>query len=342
MEELNFKSFNRYEALKEEEAKKIFRELCELNDNQNTIDLNFIRRLLSINNNKYSDVFLKFITQYKLIDSLKSGNFNKDSLHNIVFNEDEFVNFITGKDTKDLLFDDNLDLGQKRFKIDDYAKLYDLIVGNQGIINKEVLKANILEVLKELNDGESIQEKDDLAEKEADEIIELLGSNENSLTPEDFLPVPDEVFVDFPDNTVLDLGGVTVELLPFPGHTPGMTCPLIPEDRILIIGDACDDNVLLFDQFASTVSEYKRNLQEMIGRKESYDKILGNHGNYEYPMELLENVLESCDLILTHKDAHLAVHMFGEDLYSAHPIKEDGMRIDGKPGNVLYADEKAC
>ena len=189
MEELNFKSFNRYEALKEEEAKKIFRELCELNDNQNTIALNFIRRLLSINNNKYSDVFLKFITQYKLIDSLKSGNFNKDSLHNIVFNEDEFVNFITGKDTKDLLFDDNLDLGQKRFKIDDYAKLYDLIVGNQGIINKEVLKANILEVLKELNDGESIQEKDDLAEKEADEIIELLGSNENSLTPEDFMNI---------------------------------------------------------------------------------------------------------------------------------------------------------
>ena len=83
-------------------------------------------------------------------------------------------------------------------------------------------------------------------------------------------------------------------------------------------------------------------LQEMIGRKESYDKILGNHGNYEYPMELLENVLESCDLILTHKDAHLAVHMFGEDLYSAHAIKEDGMRVDGKPGNVLYADDKVC
>ncbi|MBR3396704.1 MAG: MBL fold metallo-hydrolase [Lachnospiraceae bacterium] len=163
-----------------------------------------------------------------------------------------------------------------------------------------------------------------------------------SLTPEDFLPVPDEVFVDFPDNTVLDLGGATVELLPFPGHTPGMTCPLIPEDRILIIGDACDDNVLLFDQFASTVSEYKRNLQEMIGRKDSYDKILGNHGNFEYPMELLENVLESCDLILEHKDAHLAVHMFGEDLYSAHAIKEDGMRVDGKPGNVLYADDKVC
>ena len=189
MEELNFKSFNRYEALKEEEAKKIFRELCELNDNQNTIDLNFIRRLLSINNNKYSDVFLKFITQYKLIDSLKSGNFNKDSLHNIVFNEDEFVNFITGKDTKDLLFDDNLDLGQKRFKIDDYAKLYELIGGNQNGINKDDLKKNIEEVLKLLNQNEDEGKLSQIAEEQAKEVIELLGSNEDSLTPEDFMNI---------------------------------------------------------------------------------------------------------------------------------------------------------
>ena len=187
--ELNFKSLEEYEKSKEDEAKKIFQELCQLNDGQDTIDLNFIRRLLSINDNRYPEIFLKFITQYKLIDTLKSGNFNKDSMHNVVFNEEEFVNFVTGKNTKELLFDDNIDLAQKRFQIDDYANLYDLIVGNQGIINRDVLKNNIKELLEELKDGESEKDINDIADKEVDEILELLGSNEDSLTPEDFMNI---------------------------------------------------------------------------------------------------------------------------------------------------------
>ena len=186
--ELNLKSIEDYEKITEEEARKIFKELCELNDNQNTIDLNFIRRLLSINNNNYSPIFLKFITQYKLIDSLKNDTFNKDSLHNHVFNEDEFVNFITGKETKELLFEDNLDLGQKRFRIDDYANLYNLIAGNSEI-NKGVLKQNIEEILKALNNGGNEQNISEIAKEQAEEIVELLGSNENSLTPEDFMNI---------------------------------------------------------------------------------------------------------------------------------------------------------
>ena len=186
---MNLKSLEEYENISEQEAKKIFANLCELNDGQNTIDLNFIRRLLSINNNDYPEVFLKFVTQYKLIDSLKSGNFNKDSMHNVVFNEEEFVNFITGKDIKELLFDDNIDLGQKRFKIDDYAKLYELIANKNGVINKDALKKNIKEVLKDLAEEESEEKIDEIADKEADEVIELLGSNEDSITPEDFMNI---------------------------------------------------------------------------------------------------------------------------------------------------------
>ena len=187
--ELNLKSIDEYEKFSEDEAKKIFQELCELNENNNTIDLNFIRQLLSINNNQYSPIFLKFITQYKLIEAMKNEKYNKDSLHNVVFNEEEFVNFITGKDTKDLLFDDNMDLGQKRFKIDDYAKLYELIGGDQNGINRNELKERIKEVLMTLNKEGNGSNLDQIAEGEAKEVIELLGSNEDSLTPEDFMNI---------------------------------------------------------------------------------------------------------------------------------------------------------
>ena len=186
---LNLKDIKDFEHVTEEEAKKIFSELCKLNDDQKQVDLNFIRRLLAINNNNYSNIFLKFLTQYKLIDEMRNGKFNKESLHNVVFNEDEFVNFLTGKDTKELIFEDNTDLSQKRFKIEDYAKLYELLGGNQNGINKGDLKNNIEEVLKLLNQNENESNLSEIAEEQAKEVIELLGSNEDCLTPEDFMNI---------------------------------------------------------------------------------------------------------------------------------------------------------
>jgi len=188
-EENKFKTIAEFEKLTENEAKKVFHELCQLNDNQNQIDLNFIRRLLSLNNNNYSEIFLKFITQYKLIESMKEDKFDREYLHNRILNEEEFVNFITGKDTKELIFDDNTDLSQKRFKIEDYAKLYELIGGNQKGISKAALQRNIQEILKLINDGDGDEDVSDLAEKETNEIIELLSSNGNNLSPDDFINI---------------------------------------------------------------------------------------------------------------------------------------------------------
>jgi hypothetical protein len=197
---LNLKDINDFEVVTEEEAKKIFRELCKLNDNQAQIDLNFLRRLLAINKNNYDKTFLKFLTQYRLIDEMKNGKFNKENAHNVVFNEDEFVNFLTGKDIKELIFDDNMDLNQKRFKIEDYAKIYELIGGDDGGIKKEVLKKNIEEVLKLLNIDENEENLGQIAEEQAKEVIELLASNENSLSTEDFMnimtsntPIPENI-----------------------------------------------------------------------------------------------------------------------------------------------------
>ncbi len=186
---LNMKDIRDFEKITEDEAKSIFQELCKLNDNQNQIDLNFIRRLIAINNNNYSKTFLKFLTQYKLIDEMRQGKFNKENLHNVVFNEEEFVNFLTGKDSKELIFDNNSDLNQKRFRIDDYAKLYELMDGTQNGINKNDLKKNIAEVLRLLSQNEKEDMIDIIAEEQAKEIIELLGSNEDSLTPEDFMNI---------------------------------------------------------------------------------------------------------------------------------------------------------
>ncbi|MGW8159325.1 MAG: MBL fold metallo-hydrolase [Desulfoprunum sp.] len=49
---------------------------------------------------------------------------------------------------------------------------------------------------------------------------------------------PDQVF-DAP-TTVLDLGGLTLELSPLPGHTPDSIVGLIPEHRLLLMGDTVE------------------------------------------------------------------------------------------------------
>lgn len=161
-----------------------------------------------------------------------------------------------------------------------------------------------------------------------------------NLREEDFLPVPQEMFLDIPEGMTLNLGGVTVRLLISAGHTPGMICPLIEEDRVLIIGDACDDNVLLFDAFSSSVGTYMRNLQKLKDLGGCYDQVLGNHGAFVFPKELIDNVLDCCRKILRREDAHIPTETLGARMYSCCPTGPDGLRLDGKPGNVLYSDEK--
>lgn len=162
-----------------------------------------------------------------------------------------------------------------------------------------------------------------------------------SLSESDFLHVPAEGYRDIPEGMELDLGGVTVKLLSAAGHTPGMICPLIPQDRALIIGDACDDNVLLFDRFSSSVSEYMANLKA-IRDLGGYDLVLGNHGEFHFPMELIDNVLDCCDRILRREDARIPTRALGAEMFSCCPTGPDGLRLDGKPGNVLYSEEKVC
>ena len=57
------------------------------------------------------------------------------------------------------------------------------------MVNKEDLTKNIKEVLELLNQNESEDKLNLIAEEQAKEIIELLGSNVDSLTPEDFMNI---------------------------------------------------------------------------------------------------------------------------------------------------------
>lgn len=147
-------------------------------------------------------------------------------------------------------------------------------------------------------------------------------------------------FLHMENGTVFDLGGSTIRMIEVSGHTPGMMCPLIVEERTIIFGDACGVGVLLFDEFSSTVSQYKNSLLNLKKIEDQYDKVYRNHGTFWSDKELLDNVIECCELILTGEDDHIPVIELGYELFSAKKLI-DGQRADGKEGNIKYAPEKA-
>lgn len=74
--------------------------------------------------------------------------------------------------------------------------------------------------------------------------------------------------------------------------------------------------------------------------EKEYDRIYRNHGTCTNDKKLLDNVLECCNLILVKEDDQCPVEMYGRTLYAARSAV-DGIRIDGKEGNIIYAPEKS-
>lgn len=156
-----------------------------------------------------------------------------------------------------------------------------------------------------------------------------------------FVPTYEGDIKHIQDGDCFDLGGVRIRMILVKGHTPGILCPLIIEDRVIIFGDACGVGVLLFDEFSSTVSEYKESLIHLKQYEDAYDTIYRNHGTFTSSKALLDNVIECCDLILTDKDDKIPVSFHGIDLFSCHQQDEGGHgRLDGKEGNILYSLDK--
>jgi glyoxylase-like metal-dependent hydrolase (beta-lactamase superfamily II) len=163
----------------------------------------------------------------------------------------------------------------------------------------------------------------------------------------DIMPVlsPDKT-IPLENGQVFDLGGLTIEAIHTPGHTQGMMMMLMKEERTILFGDACGVCVLLLEECASSVEEYRDSLMRVKPYEKYYDTIIRNHGTCVSPKELLDNVIECCNLILDGKDDHMPVSTENmpfecNGAFMAKTIDPNTrMRIDGVDGNIMYIPEK--
>lgn len=165
----------------------------------------------------------------------------------------------------------------------------------------------------------------------------------DKIVEEDYIPVASaDSFHDLREGDVFDLGGISVEVYSCPGHTKGSLCMLIREERTLITGDACNTFTFLFDTYSTGLSTYEKNLTALKEKTAGkYDRILLSHGpGREYPVELIDEVLEVCEDIKSGNVDDLPFEFMGRKAFIAKAMEMGGGRLDGKLGNIVYDKER--
>lgn len=154
------------------------------------------------------------------------------------------------------------------------------------------------------------------------------------------------------DGDELDLGGVRVQAVHVPGHTAGSMMFFLPEERIMVFGDACGPGTLLLEPDSPAMGEYLAALERLHEFDGAYDRILRFHGNFESGLDVLGTVIEAARAVATGTDdaeelgpaynARFVVDS-GVRLLRAKRTREvDGapMRADGLVGNISYRADK--
>lgn len=161
----------------------------------------------------------------------------------------------------------------------------------------------------------------------------------HKLSPEQIIPaIPFDRMKALCEGEIFDLGGISVEVFSCPGHTAGSLAMLIPEERMLLLGDACNYMVFLFDELSLPVSEYKRSLQRLLSLVQGrYDTVLLSHGDGFGVPDMIERVIEVCDDILCGRSDEAYFNFLGTEAMMAHAVGPDRSRIDGGVGNIVYS-----
>lgn len=173
------------------------------------------------------------------------------------------------------------------------------------------------------------------------------GYIQGNVSPEIFAQIADTDFIsgaemkfeDLTDGMMFDLGGIHVEAYALPGHTLGTMVFYIPEEKILILGDACNTFTFMFTG-GTSIEEYRENLIAMRNRMEGkVERVFLCHHMMEVKPSIMDEVIEVCDDIMAGNTDDISFDFMGQQVYIAKAAQPGQPREDGKWGNVVYSKE---
>ena len=134
-----------------------------------------------------------------------------------------------------------------------------------------------------------------------------------------------------------DLGGISVEIYACPGHTRGSVVMLIPEERLLITGDACNLFTFVYDDYSTTITEYEESLKALLEKVSGkYDNVLLSHGDGNGYPELIEDVIQVCEDIKAGRTDDVPFEFAGTTGLVAKTVDPSGR----KRGNIVYSKDR--
>lgn len=159
---------------------------------------------------------------------------------------------------------------------------------------------------------------------------------------EDLLPENSaDAFLDLEDGMRFDLGEIHITAYGCPGHTPGSMVFLMEEDRILLLGDACNPFTFLFDITCLGVSSYEESLKKLLAKVEGrYDQVLLSHEAGGVPStNMIQDNIAVCEAIkMGHTDNIPYEFMGRKALLAFHPgARNEHGQIKG---NIVYNPDR--
>ena len=113
------------------------------------------------------------------------------------------------------------------------------------------------------------------------EFLELCKKTGLSLPP----------FEPLADKDLIDLGGLTLEVITLPGHTAGGICLLLKEDRVLFTGDSINHHLWMQLDECLPLSKFYENLKRIAFVKDKADFILHGHAQDFDSISLYDELL---------------------------------------------------
>lgn len=168
-----------------------------------------------------------------------------------------------------------------------------------------------------------------------------LGGKLPDFAEEDYVQPAPADFKELKDGQTFDLGGIHAEVYALPGHTRGTMVVLVPEEKILILGDACNNATFLFDQNSLCVEEYRENLlrvQEMLDGR--FEETCLCHHVIKASKNMIRSVIEVCDEVIDCRTDDIPFNFMGMEAFVAKKSNEHFERLDGGEGNIIYSKKK--
>lgn len=161
------------------------------------------------------------------------------------------------------------------------------------------------------------------------------------LTEADYIPTADpKGFLPLKNGAVFDLGGQRIEIADCPGHTPGSVCMLLLEQRLLLLGDACNGLTFLFDGFSTGVRAYREALLRLKAQTEGrYDGVLLSHTGGKPYKDMIESNIAVCGDVLSGNTDDQPFTFMGQEALLAKAFSFNQGRLDGGHGNIVFSEE---